>query len=272
MKTIFSAVAWSLILGFITIAVADEKEDPDTSPKYSHDFSGQDLTKQNFAKKNLDNSNFADADLTEASFEGVSLKNCNFRGATLKYTKFYDADLTGSDFREATFNFPAFNRAVLNKANFSDVDLNSTILSSLKLREAIFRNTVGFNHIYSADFYMADVRGADFSKAFDNNAANFRKAKSDQFTRWYDGFDVKARGLTVVVTKEEPAEEDADNPAPKPGKPSKPKSTDPEAEFQKLDKNEDGALSGSEMKGFKDRDTNEDGEVTLAEFLAGAAE
>ena len=43
-----------------------------------------------------------------------------------------------------------------------------------------------------------------------------------------------------------------------------------EAAFQKLDKNEDGALSGKEMKGLEDKDSDKDGKVSLAEFLAGA--
>ena len=40
--------------------------------------------------------------------------------------------------------------------------------------------------------------------------------------------------------------------------------------FQKLDKNEDDVLSGSEMKGLEKSDSDGDGEITLAEFLAGS--
>lgn len=281
MMTIIRTLTCCLIVGLVaTVAKADEKTDTEAPRDYAHDFEGQDLTKQKFDKKNLDNSNFTDADLTGTSFDGASMKNCNFRGARLSGTSFTTTDLTGSDFREATFERPFFIRAVLNKCDFSDVDLKATDLVGLKMREAIFRNTVGFNQIYGADFYMADLRGADLSAAIDFTPSNFRKAKSDQFTRWFDGFDVKARGLTVVETKDEPAdaEKHADEdkasrkPAAKPSKPSKPKTNDPEAEFQKLDSNEDGVLSGKEKKGFESRDANEDGEVTLAEFIAGAEE
>lgn len=63
----------------------------------------------------------------------------------------------------------------------------------------------------------------------------------------------------MVETK--PDEEDQPKNAP-----SKVKSND-EAAFQKLDKNEDGILSGLEAKGFQEKDANGDGEISLTEFL-----
>ncbi len=42
-----------------------------------------------------------------------------------------------------------------------------------------------------------------------------------------------------------------------------------EEEFTSLDANDDGILSGKEMASCKARDANSDGEVTLAEYLAG---
>lgn len=121
---------------------------------------------------------------------------------------------------------------------------------------------------------------------------NFRKAKYDQVTRWPNDFDPKTQGLVYQETKpedEDAKDEDADEmskddddapndddesekPAAKPRRKSSPKKSNDEAAFQKLDKNEDGSLSGNEKKGYEDRDADDDGEVTLAEFLASASE
>ena len=40
-------------------------------------------------------------------------------------------------------------------------------------------------------------------------------------------------------------------------------------QFRELDVNADDVLSGKELRPFKDLDTDGDGELTLAEFIAG---
>jgi hypothetical protein len=130
---------------------------------------------------------------------------------------------------------------------------------------------------------MADFSGADLSTAVLLDRTNFRKAKYDQVTRWPNDFDPKALGLIYQETKpededsddedEEMSEDDEDEtekPSPKSRRKSSGKKSNDEAAFQKLDKNEDGTLSGKEMKGLEDKDSDEDGEVSLAEFLAGS--
>ena len=238
---------------------ADEPAVKKVERKYSKSFADEDLSKKSFANQNLDNSNFENADLSDTNFDGASLKNCNFRGATMKNTRFTKADLTGSDFQEGTLQYASFYMSVLNKVNFEGLDLSTIQLNEMKLRGANLRNVKGVWFIYNADFFEADLRGANFSKAIDFNPATFRKARYDQFTRWHEGFDPKARGAVYEETKDEPV---------KPKETPKTDEAAMEAAFTKLDGNNDGVLSGKEMATCKDRDANNDGEVTLAEYLS----
>ena len=238
---------------------ADEPAVKKVERKYAKSFADEDLSKKSFVNQNLDNCNFENAELSDANFEGASLKNCNFRGANMKNTRFTKADLTGSDFQEATLQYTGFFMAVLNKVNFEGLDLSTIQLNELKMRGASFRNVKGVWNIYGGDFFEADLRGANFSKASDFNPATFRKARYDQFTRWHEGCDPKARGAVYEETKDEPV---------KPKENPKKDLAAMEAAFAKLDGNSDGVLSGKEMATCKDRDTNNDSEVTLAEFLS----
>jgi uncharacterized protein YjbI with pentapeptide repeats len=238
-------------------AQEDQKEKPRV---YKHDFEGQDLTNRDFSKQNLDDANFADAILTNTKLERASLKNCNFQGAKIEYTNLSYADMTGSDFRKCTIKFPSTVNAIFNGTNFSGVDFAGSSTNEMKFRGANLRGAKGFNQTYNADYYGADFRGTDFSSASLLFGANFRKVKYDQFTRWPQEFDVTAHGLEYIETKEE----DMESPKAKPKKGG----DEGEAAFQKLDKNEDGVLSGVEMKGLKEKDTNDDGEISLSEFLS----
>jgi uncharacterized protein YjbI with pentapeptide repeats len=243
---------------FFTPVVAQEatKEKPRV---YKHDFEGQDLSDRDFSKQNLDDANFGDAVLKNTKFERASLKNCNFQGAKLEGTNLSYADLTGSDFRKSSFSWPSIYQAIFNGADLSGIDLNGLNTSEMKFREAKLRGTKGFNQIYGTDYYKADLRGADFSTAVLLDRTNFRKAKVDQYTRWPKGFDVKDQGLEFVETKPE----EKDGPKTK----STTGNEKSEAEFKKLDRNEDGVLSGTEMKWLQERDANGDGEISMSEFL-----
>ena len=249
-------LAFLFLAPSLTSTFAQDKESKKPR-KYKHDFEGQDLTGRDFSKKNLDDANFADAILKDVRFEGCSLKNCNFQGATWKDTYFASADLTGSDFRNSTGTM-FFSNTILNKVDLTGVDLQGRNTQEMKFREAKLRGTKGFNQIYGTDFYMADLRGADLSTVVSYDRTNFRKAQYDETTRWPANFDVKDKGMVLVPTSEtddEPADDSSAGPA------------NGEAAFQKLDKNEDGVLSGSEAKGLADKDANSDGEISMAEFL-----
>ncbi len=260
MRMIWRGLLASMLLSCTLLGPVVAQEAPKEKPRvYKHDFEGQDLSGRDFSKQNLDDANFADAVLKETKFERASLKNCNFQGAKLEGTNLSYADMTGSDFRQSSFKWPSIYQANFNGADLSGVDLNGQSTSEMKFREAKLRGTKGFNQIYGSDYYKADLRGADFSTAVLLDRTNFRKAKFDQFTRWPKGFVVEDHGLVFEETKAEEKPSPQTNPTVGNEK--------SEADFQKLDKNEDGVLSGTEMNGLKEQDANEDGEITRAEFL-----
>ncbi len=253
-------IASAVLFNAATLSAADEPDNEKAERQYSKSFADEDLTGKSFANQNLDNCNFENADLTDATFEGASLKNCNFRGAMMKNTELRKVDLTGSEFQEAVLEHTKFTGSTLNKVNFEGLDLSKVQLYELKLRGANLRNVKAVWYVYGSDFFAADLRGANFSSAIDFTPANFRKAKYDQFTRWHEGFDPDGRGAIYEEMKEEPV-------APK-AQPATDK-TALETAFTKLDANMDGVLSGNETKTCKECDSDADGEVTLAEFLAG---
>lgn len=252
-----------LLVSAPILVQADDPTAPKSERKYKQSFVDQDLSQKTFTRQNYDNCNFENADLTGATFEGCSLKNCNFRGAMLKNAYFRQSDLTGSNFQEATIERTSFSSSTLNQVNFEGLDLSSVQLHELKLREANLRNVRGVWFIYGADFFGADLRGANFSQAIDFTPANFRKSKYDQHTQWHANFDPKARGAIYQETLEDD---------PTPAADTTPQSINPslEAAFAKLDANQDGVLSGNEATQSLDRDQNRDGEITFDEFATRA--
>ena len=260
----FAVIPGLCLICLCGLVAADEEK----KIAYKHDKSNQDLSSQDFSGQNLDNTNFESADLTYTKFEGCSLKNCNFQGATLKYTNFVKADVTNSDFRDATIERPQFFYGTQRNVNFSGLDLTSVDLNNAKLAGANLSKVKGFGDIYKADLTGADLRGANLQNAKEHSTmlAKFRKAKYDEDTRWFAGFDPKERGLILLKSEEEEpndAPDDADSAKPKND------SVAMEEDFTALDANEDGVLSGKEMASCKKRDADGDGEVSLAEYLAG---
>lgn len=227
-----------------------------TAAPAGEDHSGKDLSGRDLSSKQLGEANFEDAVMKEVKLESAILTKAVFKGADLTRTNFTRADATEAYFRDARLSLTSFYEATLNKANFQDCDLSSASISYAKLREANLRNLKGMRQIQEVDFYKADLRGANLVGMVDpGRASNFRKAKYDKKTKWPKDFDVEASGAEFVET------EDAASPVDVAKQLSK--------EFAKLDANEDGRLSGSEIKGLEAYDTDKNGRITFDEFVEG---
>jgi len=220
------------------------------------DFSGQDLAKRDLSNKQLEEANFEDAVLKEAKLERANLTKAVLKGADLSNANLAYVDATEADFRDARLYFTSFYQATLNKANFENCDFSMLNISYAKMREANLRNLKGIASILEIDFYKADLRGANLVGLSDaSGRSNFRKAKYDKKTKWPKDFDVAASGAELVETEDAPSAVDVAKTLSK--------------EFAKLDANEDGRLSGSEMKGLEAYDADKNGKITFDEFVEG---
>lgn len=232
----------------------------------AQDYSGQDLTKRDFSNKTLTKANFEDSVLNHALFVDTKVTQANFQGADLTSTEFTRADLTGSDFRGATVQSTLFFQSTMNECNLEKIDFKNLGLSGVKLRKANLKKSKGFSTVIDVDFSEADLRGANLVNMSIIGTVRFRKAKYDSETRWPKGFDVEESGAVLVEEEEKPEEK------PKPKQTTSKPAKNQEQEFSNLDTNEDGRLSGKEMKGLEELDKNKDGRVTLEEFLAGKSD
>jgi uncharacterized protein YjbI with pentapeptide repeats len=223
----------------------------------AEDYSGKSISNADLSMKNLEGANFEDAVCRSTKFSKAVLIGVNFQNADLTGADFSYADVTEADFRNAKLTSASFYRADASKANFEGCDFTGLIFTGVKFREANLRNMKGIANVVELDFYKADLRGADLTALADTTKqCNFRKAMYDKTTRWPQGFDVAAAGAVLVESEPAPA------PPAAAGK-------ELAKEFAKLDRNEDGRLSGSEMDGLEKLDTDKNGRITFEEFAAG---
>ena len=126
------------------------------------------------------------ADLRRADLYGANLRRANLRRANLRGANLYGADLRranlgGANLREANLRRADLREADLSGADLSGADLRGADLSGADLREA---------DLSGADLSGADLRGADLS------GADLREADADKWTRWPDGFNPAAAGVS----------------------------------------------------------------------------
>jgi uncharacterized protein YjbI with pentapeptide repeats len=223
----------------------------------AEDYEGKVISEVDFSSKNLAGANFEDAVCRSTKLSKAVLTGANFLNADLSDADLSYADVSGCDFRNAKLAFTSFTRADASKANFEACDMSKLILNGVKFREANLRNTKGMHNVVELDLYKADLRGADLTELADTTRqCNFRKATYDKLTRWPQGFDPAAAGAVLVESEPAPA-------------PPAPGTKDLAKEFAKLDRNEDGRLSGSEMEGLEALDADKNGRITFEEFAAG---
>ena len=150
------------------------------------DLYGADLRRADLYGANLRRANLRRANLYGANLYGANLRRANLRRANLRGANLYGADLRranlgGANLREANLRRADLREADLSGADLSGADLRGADLSGADLREA---------DLSGADLSGADLRGADLS------GADLREADADKWTRWPDGFNPAAAGVS----------------------------------------------------------------------------
>jgi uncharacterized protein YjbI with pentapeptide repeats len=138
----------------------------------SLDFDYENLSSATFGGRNLVAEDLSYSVLTDADFGGATLRQAKINYSSACGAKFKSADLRGAQLKHSVFSHAHFTGADCRGANFF-----CSILSE-------------------ADFSGADIRGAIF---IDARLGGRFDAKTiyDAKTRFPDGFDPVARGLTL---------------------------------------------------------------------------
>ncbi len=124
------------------------------------------------AGANLGGANLGGANLWGANLWGANLGDANLRGANLRGANLWGANLGGANLRYANLRYANLRYANLRYANLGGADLGGANLRYANLR-------------------YANLGGANLW------GANLGDATANRYTRWPDGFDPAARGVTV---------------------------------------------------------------------------
>lgn len=146
------------------------------------DFSGADLSEEDFAGKDFTNAVFRNADLHGTNFTGCILVGCVFESANLADAKLggskaatadfaqanlQGADLAKGDFKEATFSSANLQKAQAKGADFTGANFGDANCSGMVAEAAVCKE---------ADFQRSKLDGAVFDKA-DLSGANLGNCK-----------------------------------------------------------------------------------------------
>ena len=128
----------------------------------------------------------------DADLAGANLRDANLRHAYLRYANLGGADLRVANLWEADLRDANLGYADLRDANLRGADLRGANLGYAYLRGA----NLGYAYLRGANLGGANLRGANLGGA-NLRGANLRDAFANKFTRWPDGFDPAARGVTI---------------------------------------------------------------------------
>jgi uncharacterized protein YjbI with pentapeptide repeats len=162
------------------------------------------------------------ARLDYANFHGARLDYANLQGAWLADANLQDAWLVGANLEHAALSHANFQDAQLDNANLQHAHLDNTnlqraVLSDANLQQAwLFRTNLQGAELFRANLQGAGLAGANLQDAqlkrtnlqrarlFDANLrgaqlddANLQDAVAGKDTRWPDGFDPQAAGVTI---------------------------------------------------------------------------
>ncbi len=149
---------------------------PLPEPVPNADFSGLDLSDQNYAGLDLRGCNFEGATLNRTSLKGATLRDASFSSAALGATDLRDADCTG-----ANFSLARLTGTKGQGANFTDASFDQAVLHKCDLTGSKLRNATGkMIMAYRAILDDVDAEGATFEKgSFDEmsmKGVSFKKA------------------------------------------------------------------------------------------------
>ncbi len=143
------------------------------------DFSGEDLTYQEFENCTFKNCNFSGSDLSHSGFIDCVFDSCNFslakvKNTALKNVKFRNCKLLGLNFNECSkfLLLIDFEDCQLNLASFFNMRLKSTKFVNCSLQEVDFTRTDLSNSLFDncdfnrALFELTVLEKADFRTSF----------------------------------------------------------------------------------------------------------
>ncbi|MGG5886281.1 pentapeptide repeat-containing protein [Falsiroseomonas sp. HC035] len=110
---------------------------------------------------------FAGADFSGVSLNGAHLDSINFSGSRLHFLSLKSASLVNANFSKSGLRFADVSGADFSKADISEAFAPFLIASVLDGRPTIFRGA----NLSGANFFAADLRGADFRGADLSGAA-----------------------------------------------------------------------------------------------------
>ncbi|HSI14041.1 MAG TPA: pentapeptide repeat-containing protein [Chthoniobacter sp.] len=210
MKLLHLRLSWSCLALGLMCAGGDLPASPPAN------YSRQNLQGKSFKDGNLNKAQFDEADLKGANFSNATLKGANFQKAHLQNVSFQkavldDADLSGADLRGVDWadakawhtklmdteidllGAPVHDLSKLNLDPRVEALIHRSDNGALSFHYADMRRCKILGNAAGVDFRGADLRGADFSKTQQLEAANLAGAKFDVSTKWnIDGAKMRA--------------------------------------------------------------------------------
>ena len=146
----------------ITEKIETKDEISTVKLNYSNlDFSGKNLSQQNWTRASLVKINLSNADISNSNLIRANLKDANLTGANFEETNLTGANLTNADLESAN----------LRATNLTGANLTNANLAHAKLYRAILTNAILSDvHLGGADLSNADLHGADLRDADLENA------------------------------------------------------------------------------------------------------
>jgi len=138
---------------------------------------------------NLSQAILSGADLSQAILSDANLTEADLNGTNFFYSKLEGADLRESDLSHACLVMANLAQAQFNNANLREANLNDAELYCANLFGVILEDA----QLSGAHLEGANLRGANLT------ATDFGGAFIDKDTKFPEGFDIKGKGMKLVM-------------------------------------------------------------------------